>query len=131
MLIFGVSHLNLALHLVEHQEVAFGALGVKFPYWRGRRLGIKEIEHALCEFAKFKGLQSSGAGRIRYYRPRPSLDVNKPCQCCEKDSDDGAICDTCNRFWCNVCAPPRSLVAVSFVCPRCTAFETIQFAEED
>jgi hypothetical protein len=43
-----------ALKLVHHQELFLNAMKLNFPYWQGKRLGIKEIENALCSYSKFK-----------------------------------------------------------------------------
>jgi hypothetical protein len=45
-------YLQLAQVVVECQESVFEGLGLIFPKWKGRALGLKEIEHGLCEYQK-------------------------------------------------------------------------------
>jgi len=119
-------HLELAQQLAEHHDQVYSDLGVEFPFWRGRPLTIKEIEHALCEFSKFSRIvaqmKSNGKSQARVYRSRAALDSNKPCLHCKGVSDDGLLCDTCNLFFCAGCAKSSS-ESVSWVCHRCEAFE--------
>ena len=37
----------------EGENSGFEALGKKFPAFLGKRLSLKNVEHALCEFDKY------------------------------------------------------------------------------
>ena len=54
--IFGkkeTNHLEKARLLRDMQHSAFKALGVNFPWFHGRKITLKNFEHALCEFHKY------------------------------------------------------------------------------
>jgi hypothetical protein len=57
LIIFGDAdkhtQVELAKMLQTIQESVFEALNVTFPYCDDRKLTVKNIEHALCEFSKF------------------------------------------------------------------------------
>jgi len=44
----------LAKQLVRTQDKIYESLGVKFPRWQGCSMGLKEVEHALCEYQKYR-----------------------------------------------------------------------------
>jgi hypothetical protein len=48
-----VEQVALAKLLASAQNPAFFELGVSFPYFAGRPLSLKNIEHSLCEFEKY------------------------------------------------------------------------------
>jgi hypothetical protein len=61
-IIFGVDaydHVNLAKLLESLQVLVFATLNVSFPYFADRKLTVKNIEHALCEFSKYIAIQKS------------------------------------------------------------------------
>jgi hypothetical protein len=131
-------HLVLAQGLVRSQTHYYDEiLHVIFPYWNGRKLGIKEIEHALCEYAKFHRLvvatanstTSTKAATVALYQSRSALDDDQNCVVCRvdarNDDDDNILflCDTCNRPHCRDCCvavnrlpDPREIF---WNCPRC------------
>jgi hypothetical protein len=47
------AELDASLALVQVHRAAFAALDLPFPYFDGRPLTLKEVEHALCEFEKY------------------------------------------------------------------------------
>jgi hypothetical protein len=51
--------LTLVRQLVEKQDDIYKCLSIDFPYWYNTKLGLKEIEHALCEYSKFHRIQLS------------------------------------------------------------------------
>ena len=54
-----------ALHwLRNNQRRFFKKLGLSFPYWKGKELSLRNIEHSLCEFSKYWKLKR-GLGRYR------------------------------------------------------------------
>lgn len=120
--------LELAHRLVDRQEDVYRALGVEFPYWRGRPLTIKEVEHALCEFQKMCALKGPTATRGRGYASQQHLDRNQTCFDCQRALHDaGRSCDTCRTFFCHACydRSPKDAQdrAWSWICHRCKAFE--------
>jgi len=49
------------------QQRVFRRLGVHFPYWQGKPLSLRNIEHSLCEFGKLWRLQRKiGRYRLRF-----------------------------------------------------------------
>lgn len=127
-------NLSLARSLVQYQRDVYDALQLSFPYWRGRCLTIKEIEHALCEYSKFKRVQNlsfTNKVALRRYTSRSGLDLHANCfQCkggCERA---GCFCDTCNNFVCSNCmiCPEQEL---SFICKRCRDLEVILSRKSD
>jgi len=122
---------NDFLKLVDHQNDVYESLGLAFPCWKGRRLTVKEVEHALCEFFKYqrlatarkKGNQTFSARR---YYSQAWMDDDKPCQVCQqKDLSEIFLCDTCLGAFCGGCILEKEKISVSFICKACCAFETI------
>ena len=40
-------------HLTKIMDYSFKALGISFPYFMNRKLTLKNMEHALCEYDKY------------------------------------------------------------------------------
>ena len=120
--------MELAHYLVGYHKQFFCALGLDFPYWNNKLLGMKEIEHALCEYCKFKKIIADFAknkkSSRRKYKSRALLD-EKPCKMCDDHlADDGPFCDTCFNFYCSACAPKSTVAAdKGWICPRCEDFD--------
>lgn len=129
-------HLALAQGLVRSQSVYYDEiLQVTFPYWNGRKLGIKEIEHALCEYAKFRRLvvatanSTTKAATVALYQSRSALDDDQNCVVCRvaaaarNDDDIMFLCDTCNRPHCRDCCVAANRLPdpreIFWNCPRC------------
>jgi len=127
------SELDQAISLVQYQDIFYERLEVDFPYWNGRALTIKEIEHALCEYSKFKRIQADlqrnrNVVGMRMRKTRSDYDLDKPCKGCNVNSDTGLLCDTCLHTFCNDCSPPSTEDCVSWICPDCRAFDGANFA---
>ena len=45
--------------LCSQQETVYKALGLRFPKFREMPLGLKNIEHALCEYSKYSSIQAN------------------------------------------------------------------------
>jgi len=120
------SELELAQQLAEKHDQVYKKLGIEFPYWRGRPLTIKEIEHALCEFAKFCSINSNGRGRS--FKTQKSLDKDKACFMCHSKPEAAGVsvlCDTCKICFCFDCVKAPAKDAVSWICHRCEDFEQV------
>ncbi|KAL7557719.1 hypothetical protein ACA910_018512 [Epithemia clementina (nom. ined.)] len=115
-------YLDYAYLLVNHHDEAFAQIGVQFPFWNGRKLTIKEIEHGLCEYSKYVALQKNRTGgKNRLYQSRAHMDLSKPCHFCKEDSSDGNFCDTCREYYCRKCVPSQASGAF-WTCGRCISF---------
>jgi len=120
---------------VDSQNDIYSKLGVDFPKWKETPLGLKEMEHALCEYSKYKKVDSTGnalAGRMRNMSSRLSLDV-ETCRECNINADNGLYCDTCFLFYCSGCLQSSgrddkagSNVG-SWICSHCRDFEGVAF----
>jgi hypothetical protein len=51
-----MSELELCQQLVQVQDQIYPQ-SMTFPKWRNRNLTLKEIEHALCEFSKYRRVE--------------------------------------------------------------------------
>lgn len=113
--------LRLAQELVKHQSIVYEALGLSFPYWEGKALTLKEVEHALCEYSKFKrGVTDNAKTTMREFQSRTAMDLDKQCsRRCEEPSADGMFCDTCLLFFCNKCVHIPFQTSASWICYRC------------
>ena len=125
------SRLDQAMSLVQYQDVFYQSLGLDFPYWNGSALTIKEIEHALCEYSKFKRIQADLQNNRkvtgkRRRKSRSKYDLNKRCRDCHVNSKAGLLCDTCLHFFCSECVPPTE--HVSWICSYCRAFDPAYLA---
>lgn len=114
--------------LTALQDPIFETLGLQFPYWKGKRLTLKEIEHALCEYSKYHRLEndptSVGSRVKREYKSRSYLDIDKACLGCKDNKRDGIFCDMCNSFFCDSCKTSvKEEEEESWSCYRCTAFD--------
>jgi alpha-glutamyl/putrescinyl thymine pyrophosphorylase clade 1 len=99
---------DLARRLVRDQMAVYGMLGVDFPVWNDRCMGLKEVEHALCEFSKYKRMESNKTTKARYYRSRGTMDCNK-------------VCKRCHEVWCISCVGNASAVEhSSWICKNCS-----------
>lgn len=54
--------------IVDKQEELFNLHGCDFPYWNGKRLTLRDIEHSLCEAEKFARVKNN-EGTTRLFRP--------------------------------------------------------------
>ena len=125
--IFGrvaIPTLKLAQLLVDKHQQVYDHLGVQFPFWRGRALTMKEIEHALCEFQKFP------KGGRRYYSQQ-GFDKNETCfdcRCITIGAPGMKCCDTCRNFFCYACytRAPKDVhdTELSWICHKCKSFES-------
>jgi hypothetical protein len=138
--------------LVQYQDIFYKQLKAKdgirleFPKWNNRRLTLKEMEHALCEFSKFQRLErnTTTGRRLRKQKsqahPARGVFCCCYCYCCQSQTTKTEIimlefCDTCNQGYCKECDDSSSMVLgydddsmdVSWVCRRCIALESYEW----
>jgi len=110
--------------LADVAPAAFYRLGLPFYYIRGRQLTLKNIEHCLCEFAKYESNMSGG----RYFRSRAcALDGGLVCVKCNdiEGAKDGCLlfCDLCNMAIHSTCLEPpiTEVPETEWFCAVCNA----------
>ena len=99
------------------QELAFGNF-TQFNGWEG---SLKNIEHCLCEYQKYK------KGSVKPYKSRAKLDPQDPCAKCGGVATAGepmVRCDLCALGYYVKCLPKaiqaRAEAASEFVCRDCS-----------
>ena len=117
-----IDELDLAKLLASVQRDAFRSLGLDFAFFAGKRLTLKNVEHCLCEFEKYR---NNGAG-MRRYASRAHLDADVVCAVCEDATDakdaDLLLCDLCNVPLHTFCLDPpldRVPETAEWLCPAC------------
>jgi hypothetical protein len=111
--------------LMVHQKGILDVLELDFNYWRGSSLSEKEMEHALCEFAKFTKLVRKQGDGGRHYSSRASLGVASCCSKCKNNIGKRIGCCTCPAFFCQDCVDFRNdSKAWEWICPECLEFES-------
>ena len=107
--------LELAQSLEENQKAFYDALGLEFPTWNGNEIGLKEIEHSLCEYSKYQRFRQGGRGKCAR---RPSVEKSNEsmlfsCNACMGyQSEAKSESQSTNPFW--LCKPCRAFASVSF-----------------
>ena len=127
-------YLAAAKQVEEYQSTGFQQLGLTFPVWgyhssscsTTKPLGLKEIEHALCEYAKLK------AGKTRRrFQSQESLDkYHTRCYACRgTHTVQGLSCNSCRAHWCKKCSEGYGRTnrkideMIGWTCDRCMEFE--------
>lgn len=66
-LIFGTAHEDQVYWLHDRMDELFGEYGLEFPYWEKKsHLTLRDIEHSLCEWRKYRTIEKTGTGHRRY-----------------------------------------------------------------
>ncbi len=61
------------------QELHFKRLGLKFPYYQGKELTLRNIEHSLCEYGKYWKLSHcTGKSRMKFVPSTQPLEIPGP-----------------------------------------------------
>ena len=115
--------LTLTKHLTKIMSYCFKSLELNFPYFLNRKLTLKNIEHALCEYDKYYRFALNHGTRDRCFQSREVLDM-KQCLACNdiisKLDRKCVLCGSCchvkcldnegvltlvdNKWWlCSVC----------------------------
>lgn len=109
------SALQLTIYLRDNIDYCLGLVGEEFPLWKGKPITLKVVEHALCEFNKFKRLETEGSS-LRKFVSRSHCNT-KLCQSCcvakpasestKQDTNPPTSlirCDTCRDEFCIPCS---------------------------
>jgi len=109
-----------AKQLQSVQDLAFGS----FRQFNGWEVSLKNVEHCLCEYQKYK---KDGASGVKPYKSRVSLDVQDPCAKCDEPASEEAPmlrCDLCCMGHHLKCLPAairsRAEDVAEFVCRECS-----------
>lgn len=69
---------DLLRELYTLRDMQVKSLGKDFPYWQRRKLTLRDIEHAVCEFGKYHRMKFGyGKQRQRYLQPSSMWDELK------------------------------------------------------
>lgn len=122
------------IFLLNRQDAIFEILeffGCKWHPFDGRHLSLKTLEHALCEFHKYRSMCAINASG-RCYKPSKS-NWDALCTKCNVPlknvpHDKKVSCNTCNRAFCKTCIRTTSEEDVpesswiSWMCSSCKSF---------
>jgi hypothetical protein len=122
---------DLASYLLDNMDYCLRLVGKDFPLWKNKKVTVKVIEHALCEFQKFEELDAGCTNGQRKWYSRASRDEREHCPTCASASlmtTTMIRCDTCHLIVCENCQKDqfqRSRAAGSSwnCCKPCHALE--------
>jgi alpha-glutamyl/putrescinyl thymine pyrophosphorylase clade 1 len=144
--VLGYNNLHLAVCLRDNLEYGMGLVGKTFPLWRDKPMTLKVIEHALCEFSKFKRMTNGTKFAPRLFRSRASWNATF-CQYCHAAKTSSVYswlcCDTCRAEYCGKCcsdgrcekttsssATRGSTTNAWVLCQRCTSLDGMTFDDD-
>mmetsp|Transcript_9731 Transcript_9731/g.33628 ORF Transcript_9731/g.33628 Transcript_9731/m.33628 type:complete len:412 (+) Transcript_9731:68-1303(+) len=116
-------NLDRARLLTSLHSAAFIALDCSFSYVGDRRLTLKNIEHALCEFEKYRNNMIGG----RRFVSREACDGGAVCTKCRDETvehdDVLLLCDLCGTAQHTFCLRPKleALPEAEWFCAPCRA----------
>merc|ERR1712227_9989 len=70
-------------NLTSIMQSVFNCLGIEFKFLLGKRMSLKTIEHALCEFDKYARAATSGKSKRTYKRKTVVQKQEAECCLCE------------------------------------------------
>ncbi|KAJ0406681.1 hypothetical protein ATCC90586_008098 [Pythium insidiosum] len=126
-------YVSLAKLLEQRQVQAFKALEVRFPFFMGRKLSLKNIGHALHGFQVYRNIKllehnqfdrhEPGTSPPVAYASRSYLMDSESCEICAQaeNEDELVLCDMCNRLFHKYCIDMAELPPASWVCTPCKA----------
>ena len=138
-------YLRLTQLLVDYQDDILRQLkstdGIElvFPKWRNKPIGLKEMEHALCEFSKLQRIERGIYGNHRpigqrLRKSRSFLDEKLKCQSCFEDlykatssSHHIITCCTCMQGYCKECLPLSDDDPIYWMCQPCMDFDRYEW----
>jgi len=68
-----VQMLERAKKLQRDQLHEFKKMHIEFPFWQGKEISLKNIEHALCEFSRYRLLQLQAQRQLKKKSAGPVL----------------------------------------------------------
>lgn len=89
------------------QGEVYGALELAFPRFLAREMTLKNIEHALCEFCKYKDDHVTRRYDVNGRGSRSRLDTDRSCRNCYvacATSSQSKLCDLCRTPYCERCS---------------------------
>lgn len=100
--------LELTTFLRDSMDYCMRLFNLEFPLWKGQPLTLKVMEHVLCEFNKFKRLESGQDVGLRKRQSFAHLDPTT-CRWCKVIplESDSTRCDSCRRLACSKCKCTR------------------------
>jgi hypothetical protein len=99
-----VNSSQLALYLLHNIDYCLSLVGKQFPLWKNKKVTIKVIEHALCEYQKFEALDAGNVAGQRKRRSRVARDKRDHCPSCNGPPTKKMVrCDTCHLIVCGAC----------------------------
>lgn len=130
--------LPLAQHLTKIMDYCFKALNLQFPYFLNRKLTLKNIEHALCEYDKYFRAAIKQPTRERIFHSRSSLD-SKSCLECKKKLDitknSSTICVLCGSSFHLACLGSEKVKCLVdgqwWLCCQCHSLEMVTSDSEE
>ncbi|KAL3776597.1 hypothetical protein HJC23_005797 [Cyclotella cryptica] len=119
--------LEKAVFLREIQHKVYEALEISFPRFIGRDITLKNIEHSLCEFCKYKNDKVTRKFDLDGNGSRSHLDFSKGCRICDKLLERSLIkiCDLCRSGYCRGCYDGSGQdTGDSWLCSDCVQIES-------
>jgi hypothetical protein len=118
--------LEKAVFLRVIQDDVYQAMGIAFPRFIDRDMTLKNIEHALCEFCKYKNGSVTRKFDLDGYGSRSHLDFSTGCQVCDVSLGGSLfkLCDLCRSGYCVCCCANRGEAAGdAWLCSDCIQIE--------
>jgi hypothetical protein len=118
------NHIKQCVLLREMQHQMYDALGLEFPRFIDRDMTLKNIEHSLCEFAKYKNANSVRKFEVGGKGSRSHLDIAKGCHYCNAyDPSRSKLCDLCRTVFCESCCDDICEEDGAWLCSECNVIE--------
>lgn len=112
--------------LHEIHDQVYHALGLTFPRFIGKDITLKNIEHALCEFCKYKDNHVMRKFEVGGKGSRSNLDMAKVCQVCDQryNCTRSKLCDLCRAAYCERCSISNAReIKGAWLCSSCIKME--------
>jgi len=120
------SAVGLCRLIRDKQNDFYQALGVNFLRFDSRNMSLKVLEHALCEFHKYKSIKvcNDKFNPMRIYRWKENggklrIDSQSCTVCLTALKGARELCDTCWRYFCERCSNSTGQQRQSWLCRDC------------
>lgn len=125
------ANVSLCQFLRDHQTEIYDALGIHFVHFDGKGMSLKVLEHALCEFHKYKSCEANEPTFkiMRLYKLKDNNSRKMPmdpdtCAGCDTNlTGNVLLCDTCWRYFCPKCSQRTAKKENSWLCLDCRECE--------